>query len=145
MGSFFASWIAVSLGAIALINSPLPAYAQTGSAPRTSVDSAIAPMALTGVTVIDVETGARRTGVTVLTQGDRIAAIGSQIPIPQGTIRVNGKGKFLIPGFWDMHSHHQGTGAYPARSFLRRRRRGVPGGTDRFRSSPRCGKGRRSD
>src|SRR5215471_3619342 len=111
MGSFFASWIAVSLGAIALINSPLPAYAQTGSAPRTTVDSAIAPMALTGVTVIDVETGARRTGVTVLTQGDRFAAVGSEIAIPQGTIRVNGKGKFLIPGLWDMHSHHQGTGA----------------------------------
>ena len=68
-------------------------------------------MALTGVTVIDVETGARRTGVTVLTQGDRFAAVGSQIAIPQGTIRVNGKGKFLIPGLWDMHSHHQGTGA----------------------------------
>src|SRR5215467_12769997 len=116
MGSFFASWIAVSLGAIALINSPLPAYAQTGSAPQTTVDSAIAPMALTGVTVIDVETGARRTGVTVLTQGDRIAAIGSQIAIPEGTIRVNGKGKFLIPGFWDMHSHHQGTGAESFRS-----------------------------
>jgi imidazolonepropionase-like amidohydrolase len=24
---------------------------------------------------------------------------------------VNGKGKFLIPGLWDMHAHHQGTGA----------------------------------
>src|SRR5215813_6301336 len=101
MSSFFASWIPVSLGAMALINSPLPAYAQTGSAPRTTVDSVLAPMALTGVTVIDVETGARKTGVTVLTQGDRIAAIGSQIAIPPGSIRVNGKGKFLIPGLWD--------------------------------------------
>jgi imidazolonepropionase-like amidohydrolase len=111
MRSFFASWIAVSLGAVALINSPLPADAQAGSAPRAAVDSAIAPVALTGVTVIDVETGARRTGVTVLTQGDRIVAIGSKVAIPQGTSRVSGKGKFLIPGLWDMHSHHQGTGA----------------------------------
>src|SRR4051794_4192974 len=111
MRSFFAGWLAVSLGAVALINRPLPAYAQAGSAPLAEVNGAIAPVAVTGVTVIDVETGARRTGVTVLTQGDRIAAIGPKIAIPQGASRVNGKGKFLIPGLWDMHTHHQGTGA----------------------------------
>jgi imidazolonepropionase-like amidohydrolase len=107
----FARWIAVWLGAVALSNSPLPAYAQDRSAPRPAVGGAVPPVALTGVTVIDVETGARRTGVTVVTQGDRIAAMGSRIALPPGAIRVSGKGKFLIPGLWDMHSHHQGTGA----------------------------------
>jgi imidazolonepropionase-like amidohydrolase len=111
MRIFFAGWIAVSLGTVALIDSALPAYAQTASARRTTVQSAVAPVALTGVTVIDVETGGRRSGVTVLTQDDRIAAVGSRIAIPPGTSRVNGKGRFLIPGLWDMHSHHQGTGA----------------------------------
>jgi len=111
MRSVFAGWIAAWLVAVALINSPLPAYAQAGSAPRSAVDSATAPVALTGVTVIDVETGVRRTGITVLTQGDRIAAIGPKIVIPRGTSRISAKGKFLIPGLWDMHSHHQGTGA----------------------------------
>jgi imidazolonepropionase-like amidohydrolase len=111
MRNFSARWIAVWLGAVALINSPLPACAQAGSAPRSAVDGAVPPVAFTGVTVIDVETGARRTGVTVLTQGDRIAAIGPRITLPPGASRVSGKGKFLIPGLWDMHSHHQGTGA----------------------------------
>jgi hypothetical protein len=111
MRNFFARWIAVWLGAVALINSPLPAYAQDGSAPRAAVGGAVPPVALIGVTVIDVETGARRTGVTVLTQGDRIAALGPRITLPPGASRVSGKGKFLIPGLWDMHSHHQGTGA----------------------------------
>jgi Amidohydrolase family len=111
MRNFFAGWIAVWLGAVALINSPLPAYAQARSAPRAAVGGAVPPVALTGVTVIDVETGARRTGVTVLTEGDRIAAMGPRIALPPGASRVNGKGKFLIPGLWDMHSHHQGTGA----------------------------------
>ena len=111
MRNFFAGRIAVWLGAVALINSPLPAYAQAGSAPRAAVGGAVPPVALTGVTVIDVETGARRTGVTVLTQGDRIAAMGPRIALPPGASRVSGKGKFLIPGLWDMHSHHQGTGA----------------------------------
>jgi imidazolonepropionase-like amidohydrolase len=85
--------------AAALMAATRPAYPQTR------------PLAITGATVIDVTTGARRTGLTVLTRGDRIAAIGPRIAIPPGATRVNGKGKFLIPGLWDMHTHHQGTGA----------------------------------
>jgi len=69
------------------------------------------PVAITGVTVIDVATGQRQTGVTVVTRGDRIVAIDPKAPIPRGATRVNGSGKFLIPGLWDMHAHHQGTGA----------------------------------
>jgi imidazolonepropionase-like amidohydrolase len=61
--------------------------------------------------VIDVATGRLRNGLTVVTQGDRIVGIGPRIAIPRGAARVNGKGRFLIPGLWDMHSHHQGTGA----------------------------------
>lgn len=69
------------------------------------------PLAITNVTVIDVVTGARRPGLTILTRDGRIAAIGRKVAIPSGTKRLNGKGKFLIPGLWDMHSHHQVTGA----------------------------------
>lgn len=68
-------------------------------------------VAITGVTVIDVLTGQRRSGVTVVTRGERIAAIGPEAKIPGGATRVNGRGKFLLPGLWDMHTHHQGTGA----------------------------------
>jgi imidazolonepropionase-like amidohydrolase len=68
-------------------------------------------IAITDVAVIDVATGDLRNGVTVLTQGDRIAQIGPKIAIPRGATRVNGKGKFLIPGLWDMHTHIQGAGA----------------------------------
>lgn len=46
----------------------------------------------------------------MLTEGDRIAGIGA-VTIPRGTTRIDGKGMFLIPGLWDMHSHHQETGA----------------------------------
>lgn len=47
----------------------------------------------------------------MLIQGERIASIGRGIDIPRGATRLDGRGKFLIPGLWDMHSHHQGTGA----------------------------------
>src|SRR5215471_17642709 len=107
----FVNWIVVRLGAVALVANSLAAYAQVGPAPEAGVDGAIASVALTDVTLIDIKTGARRTAVTVLTQGDRIAAIGPNVAIPRGATRVSGKGKFLIPGLWDMHTHHQGTGA----------------------------------
>src|SRR5689334_8449176 len=68
-------------------------------------------LAISDVTVIDVLTGRLRPGVTVLIQGERIAATGSGIAIPKDAARVLGTGKFLLPGLWDMHSHHQGTGA----------------------------------
>ena len=68
-------------------------------------------IAITDVTVIDVASGGRQAGVTVLTEGDRISAIGPKVAIPRDAARLNGNGKFLIPGLWDMHTHHQGTGA----------------------------------
>jgi hypothetical protein len=70
-----------------------------------------APIAITNVTVIDVITGAHRTNLTVLIRNGRIEAIAPRISIPIEATRLDGKGKFLIPGLWDMHSHHQGTGA----------------------------------
>jgi imidazolonepropionase-like amidohydrolase len=71
---------------------------------------ALGAVAITHVTVIDVVTGGRRQDVTVVTEGDRIAGIGA-VAIPRGATRIDGRGKFLIPGLWDMHTHHLGTGA----------------------------------
>jgi imidazolonepropionase-like amidohydrolase len=62
------------------------------------------------VTLVDVSSGARQTGMTVVTRAGQIANVGRGIAIPQGAVRVDGTGKFLIPGLWDMHAHHQGTG-----------------------------------
>jgi imidazolonepropionase-like amidohydrolase len=78
---------------------------------QQSAEASSAVIAITDVTVIDVVTGAHRTDLTVLIRNDRIAAIARRISIPRGASKVDGKDKFLIPGLWDMHSHHQGTGA----------------------------------
>ena len=37
--------------------------------------------------------------------GDRISAIGDNIPLPADARVVDATGKFLIPGLWDMHVH----------------------------------------
>lgn len=110
MRAFSANWSAVRLGILALAVGPGLVHSQTKSA-QAPANRSGGSVAITDVTVIDVVTGARRAGVTVLIKGDRITAIEPKITIPRGASRVDGKGKFLIPGLWDMHSHHQGTGA----------------------------------
>jgi len=68
-------------------------------------------IAITNVTVIDVIGGAAQPGMTVLVSGDRIDRVAAKINIPREATRIDGSGKYLIPGLWDMHSHHQATGA----------------------------------
>jgi imidazolonepropionase-like amidohydrolase len=65
------------------------------------------PVAFTHVTVIDATGAAAKTDHTVVVADGRIAAIG-----PAGAVRpppearvIDGAGKFLIPGLWDMHVH----------------------------------------
>ncbi len=45
--------------------------------------------------------------MTVIAEGDRIVAVGpsSKTHIPRKAAVVDGTGKFLIPGLWDMHVH----------------------------------------
>jgi len=102
-------WRLAALLSLALATASKFARPQTGLV-QPSANQATQSVAITGVTLIDVATGQRQEGVTVVTRGDRIAAIGSAIAIPGGAAKVDGKGKFLIPGLWDMHTHHQATG-----------------------------------
>jgi len=101
------------LGILAcLINAVLTSAALRASTSAQQVaELSNASIAITDVTVIDVITGAHRANVTVLIRNGRIDAIAPTISIPPEATRLGGKGKFLIPGLWDMHTHHQGTGA----------------------------------
>jgi imidazolonepropionase-like amidohydrolase len=59
------------------------------------------------VAVIDVIGGAVKPHMTVVISGDRITALGEEgkIATPKDSLVVDGRGKFLIPGLWDMHVH----------------------------------------
>ena len=75
-----------------------PAHEQ--AAPRLSVS-----LAFTHVTLID-GTGAKpKHDVTVLTGDGKVTAIGRNIALSSNMQIVNGTGKFLLPGLWDMHVH----------------------------------------
>lgn len=57
-------------------------------------------------TLIDPSEGALP-NQTILVRDERIAAIGpvDQMSIPSDVVRVDGKGKYVIPGLWDAHVH----------------------------------------
>lgn len=65
------------------------------------------PMALTGVTIIDATGAAPQPGMSLVIEGDRIAALGKtgDVALPPKARIVNAAGKFVIPGLWDMHVH----------------------------------------
>lgn len=64
-------------------------------------------IAITHVSVIDVATGAIQPDNTVLVTGNRITYAGpaASATIPAKATVIDGRGKFLIPGLWDMHVH----------------------------------------
>ena len=74
-----------------------------------------APIAITGVTVIDGSNPNPRANQTVVIQGNRIASVSdaSRARVPAGSRVVDGRGKFLVPGFWDMHVHTAIAGGRP--------------------------------
>ena len=62
-------------------------------------------VAIVHVTVIDMTGATPKRDMTVLISGDRITAISRHLRIPRHAEVINGAGRFLIPGLWDMHVH----------------------------------------
>jgi imidazolonepropionase-like amidohydrolase len=73
-------------------------------------------LAITHVTVIDATGRAPQPDQTVLIDGGRITAVGSaaKIKVPKSARTIDASGKFLLPGFWDMHVHLAGVTADPS-------------------------------
>ncbi len=62
------------------------------------------------VTLIDGTGRPSVAGASVLVDGDRISRIArGSIDAPRGTNRIDGSGKFLMPGLMDMHIHLRGS------------------------------------
>lgn len=64
---------------------------------------------ISNVIVFDTVTKSTKRGMSVLIDGNRIAAVGDerQIRVPEHVSRIDGKGGTLLPGLWDMHVHLQ--------------------------------------
>jgi imidazolonepropionase-like amidohydrolase len=64
-------------------------------------------LALTGGTLIEVESGTEVKDGVVLIEGDRIKEVGceGQVAMLPNTVRLDVRGKWIIPGLTDMHAH----------------------------------------
>lgn len=64
-------------------------------------------VAFTGVNVIPGDTERILEDHTVLVRGDRILEVGpsADVQVPDGARSIDGTGKYLIPGFAEMHGH----------------------------------------
>jgi hypothetical protein len=73
-------------------------------------------LAITHVTVIDATGRAPQPDQTVLVDSGRITVMGAaaKIKVPKSARTIDASGKFLLPGFWDMHVHLAGVTADPS-------------------------------
>lgn len=64
-------------------------------------------LAIVGGTLIDGTGKAPVADSTVVIKGNHIAAAGprSQVKVPAGVTVVDARGKYVLPGLWDMHAH----------------------------------------
>jgi imidazolonepropionase-like amidohydrolase len=90
--------IALSVALAALLNWPLPEM------PRPGVTG---DFLVRNVAMVDVVNGRLVPGRDVVVRNGRIDSIGASLPESgqRGLFVVDGTGKFLIPGLWDMHVH----------------------------------------
>jgi imidazolonepropionase-like amidohydrolase len=74
-------------------------------------------VAFVGVNVIPMDAKRVLKNQTVLVRGAAISEIGpaEKIKIPKDATRVDGRGKYLIPGLFDMHSHMFSDDKFPDR------------------------------
>lgn len=76
-----------------------------------AVAAAEADLIIRHATVVDVEHATTRADQAVVVRGKDIVAVGDDRVIARdwkAPQRVDGKGRFLIPGLWDMHVHFGG-------------------------------------
>ncbi len=62
-------------------------------------------LVLVNITIVDTETGKLAPNATVTLAAGKIIGIQSGAPVPAGANVIDARGKFLVPGFLDMHVH----------------------------------------
>jgi imidazolonepropionase-like amidohydrolase len=75
--------------------------------PPTPITQGAPVTAFVGVSVLPLDSDQVLKDQTVVVDGERIVAIGptASTPVPEGATRINGQGRYLMPGLADMHLH----------------------------------------
>ena len=74
---------------------------------NSTVPAAGPPIAFVGVNVVPMDRERVLANHTVVVQDGRISAVGpaDKTTVPAGSLRVEGRGKYLMPGLAEMHGH----------------------------------------
>jgi hypothetical protein len=97
----FLRWLAATGAGLAAAGIAPALFAQEAAAAGADI------VVVLGATVVDGTDGPARPNSAVVLIGDRIAWVGSAdgLPhVPDATV-VDGRGRYLVPGLWDMHTH----------------------------------------
>ncbi|WP_328448348.1 amidohydrolase family protein [Amycolatopsis sp. NBC_00438] len=97
----FLRWLATAGAGLAAAGIAPALFAQEAAAAGTDV------VVVLGATVVDGTDAPARPNSAVVLIGDRIAWVGPAVELPHcaGARIVDGRGRYLIPGLWDMHAH----------------------------------------
>lgn len=95
----------VCLTALLMINVSGLASAQGTKAGRR--DAAAAALAFIDVNVVPMDGARVIRGQTVIVRGGRVVFMGASgsVRVPRGATRIEGRGRYLMPGLFDMHVH----------------------------------------
>jgi hypothetical protein len=97
----FLRWLTTAGAGLAAAGIVPAVFAQEAAAAGTSLAVVL------GATVVDGTGRAPRHDAAVVLAGDRIAWVGAagELPPLNGVQVVDGRGRYLVPGLWDMHTH----------------------------------------
>ncbi|MFE0023083.1 amidohydrolase family protein [Amycolatopsis sp. NPDC059021] len=106
----FLRWLATSGAGLAAAGLAPAVFAQEAAAAGSDV------VVLTPVTLIDGTGAPARSDVAIVLVGDRVAWIGppADLPPAEGARVLDGRGKYVVPGLCDMHTHGADMVAFPA-------------------------------
>ena len=106
----------VTLAAAAVLAAVVPAaFANPSAATRPVQARAAGAFAFVDVSVLPMDRNRVLANHTVVVRDGRITAVGpaSSVRVPADAQRIEGRGKFLMPGLAEMHAHVQGPAAPP--------------------------------
>jgi imidazolonepropionase-like amidohydrolase len=115
-GNFFASvsdWLSVFpdkwQSALPTLRTAQNKVVETRSAAlaRALIHRPSGPVAITDVNLFDAASASIVHDQTVILRGNRVQSIGpaASVVVPPGSQLIDGRGKTLLPGLWDMHAH----------------------------------------
>ncbi|MFJ7212037.1 amidohydrolase family protein [Amycolatopsis sp. NPDC098790] len=97
----FLRWLAAAGAGLATAGIAPAVFAREAAAAGSDV------VVVLGATLIDGTDGPPLPDAAVVLVGDRIAWTGpaAHLPSPAGVRTVDGRGRYLVPGLWDLHTH----------------------------------------